>query len=128
MPAARERDMSGACPKPTRGRRRALASLALIAIASVGCGDPAPTREWTPADHGQPSATDAESDEGRAAPAEPGATSEEADARAARALWMAACASCHGREGRGDGAGVPPGARVPDFSAPTTLAGKSDAQ
>jgi cytochrome c oxidase cbb3-type subunit 3 len=52
----------------------------------------------------------------------------DAEARAARALWLAACASCHGREGRGDGPSPPPGARVPDLSIASTLASKSDEQ
>lgn len=70
------------------------------------------TREWTPADHGQPPGA---SDDGRAAPpvAEPGG-----EARAAKALWGVSCAGCHGVAGRGDGPTPPPGAKIPDLTAP----------
>jgi len=98
---------------------------AWLTVCALGC-EPTPTREWTPADHGQPAAPD-ESD---AIPEEqaPAPTAEDSEARAARALWLAACASCHGREGRGDGPQPPPGARLPDLTLAATLAGQSDEQ
>jgi mono/diheme cytochrome c family protein len=87
--------------------------LVLVPLAGA-CGEPASKREWTPADHGQPAAGDPDR-----TPDEPTApeTAEESMARAAAALWNASCASCHGRDGRGQGPARPPGAQMPDFGS-----------
>lgn len=101
---------------------RCMASCLLFAFA---CGDPPPKREWTPADHGQPAGGDPDrTPETQATPEE----GEAPLARAAAALWNASCASCHGRDGRGLGAGRPPGVQIADFTAPAWQASRSDAQ
>ena len=48
--------------------------------------------------------------------------------RAAEALFNVSCASCHGRDGRGQGERRPPGAAVPDFTQAAFQAQRSDAQ
>lgn len=94
------------------------------ALGLAGCEAPVqPLREWTPADHGQ----SPEPDPSRL-PAQPSAPEQGGAARAAAALWNVSCASCHGRTGRGDGPGRPPGAQLPDLTAPALLAARSDAQ
>jgi mono/diheme cytochrome c family protein len=64
------------------------------------------------------------------APEGQGSAEETGDptARAAAALWSMRCATCHGEAGRGDGTGKPPGAALPDFSAPSFQSGHSDAK
>lgn len=94
----------------------------LALLTAGGCGsEPAPKREWTPADHGQPR----DPDESMIATDRvvPG---EDPEARAARALWNATCASCHGRDGRGQGEGRPPGATIADFTTPEFQNGRKD--
>lgn len=98
-------------------------SLLLLSVFCA-CNEPAPKREWTPADHGQ-------TEQGALATQEPNEaaqSAEDATARAARALWIATCASCHGRDGRGDGEARPPGAQLPDFATPAFQQGRSDSQ
>lgn len=95
----------------------------LIALALIACESRAtPTREWQPSDHGQPAQADPARTPTQAAPEEGGS------ARAAEALFNVSCASCHGRDGRGQGAGRPPGAQVPDFTLPDYQAQRSDEQ
>ena len=104
---------------------RAAAAICLALVAGLaGCGgDPPPTREWTPADHGQPAAPDEASIPQETDPA---VASEDPDARAARALWNATCAGCHGRDGRGMGEERPPAARLPDFTSAEWQQSRSD--
>jgi mono/diheme cytochrome c family protein len=93
-----------------------------LAVCGGACGgEPPPEREWTPADHGQP----ANPDESMIATDRviPG---EDPEARAARALWNAVCASCHGRDGAGQGEQRPPGAQIPDFTSSTWQASRTD--
>jgi mono/diheme cytochrome c family protein len=106
--------------------------LALAISAAAGgllsaCEDP-PVREWRPDDHGQeqPRA----GTPGRSAPAEDSApvSAEEAEARATLALWNVTCATCHARDGRGGGPGLPPGAKVPDLTDPAFTSTRSDEQ
>ena len=98
----------------------------LLAILSGACGREPPRREWTPADHGQPATPDdVGADSSASAQAEPG---EDPNARAARALWNATCAGCHGREGHGDGPSKPPIARIPDFATAAWQGSRSDEQ
>jgi mono/diheme cytochrome c family protein len=95
---------------------------AVLAGGSSACGsEPAPKREWTPADHGQP----ANPDESMIATDRvvPG---EDPEARAARALWTSICASCHGRDGSGQGEQRPPGATIANFTSPEWQASRSD--
>jgi mono/diheme cytochrome c family protein len=107
---------------------RMLTALALAVCVSSACGEPAPKREWTPADHGQP----ALSGDDRAPALDPSAqaaeTSENSTARAAQALFIATCAGCHGRDGRGQGEARPPGAQLPDFASDTWQRSRSDSQ
>ncbi len=101
-------------------------ALPLLVWLACGCDQATALREWTPADHGQPAAP---SDD-RAAPAENDApvSAEEADRRAAAALWNVSCATCHARDGRGGGSGLPPGAKVPDLSARAYLSSRGDGE
>ncbi|HMI91521.1 MAG TPA: c-type cytochrome [Polyangiales bacterium] len=98
-----------------------VSSLALLAVLGACGSEPAPKREWTPADHGQP----ANPDESMIATDRviPG---EDPEARAARALWNATCASCHGRDGRGQGEQRPPGATIADFTSAEWQASRTD--
>jgi cytochrome c oxidase cbb3-type subunit 3 len=98
-----------------------------IAFCMAACTDPVPTREWTPADHGQPSNADPER---TPQPGDPQAAPDpaQAEARAAQALWNVSCASCHGRSGRGDGPNPPPGATLPDLTTASFQASRDDAQ
>jgi mono/diheme cytochrome c family protein len=107
-----------------RSRRRCAAALYLLIACSACKGEPAPKREWTPADHGQPAAPDDENIPEQPSALAPG---EDPEARAARALWNATCAGCHGRDGRGQGESRPPVARIPDFTAAEWQESRSDA-
>ncbi|HEY2732427.1 MAG TPA: cytochrome c, partial [Polyangiales bacterium] len=60
--------------------------------------------------------------------AEPEAPEQGGEDRAADALYNVSCASCHGRDGHGQGPGRPPGAQLPDFTSPQFQAQRSDAQ
>ncbi|HEX4352255.1 MAG TPA: cytochrome c [Polyangiales bacterium] len=96
--------------------------MASVWILSACNGRSAPLREWRPEDHGQP----AELDPARTSePAEPEQGGVD---RAADALFNVSCAGCHGRDGRGQGPGRPPGAQLPDFTSPQFQAQRSDAQ
>lgn len=90
--------------------------LLLLAACSQ---DAAPAlREWKASDHPPPPAVPREGQgegEGEASPE-----------RAAMALWGMRCASCHGERGRGDGAGRPPGAAIPDLTSPEFQASRDD--
>ena len=81
-----------------------------------------PQREWTPADHGQPTQVDPSRVPQAAAPEEGGVE------RAAAALWNVSCASCHGRDGRGQGPARPPGAPIPDFTSAELQKQRTDEQ
>lgn len=107
--------------------RRAHVVLAFLLVPLGACGDPAPSREWTAADHGQPAAQPSDQVEPQAGD-EPAPSEEDNVARAARALWTASCAGCHGQDGHGQGDARPPGAQVPDFTLATWQASRSDAQ
>jgi len=65
--------------------------------------------------------------QGEAASDAPGSEGD-ANARAAAALWGMRCASCHGAGGRGDGAGKPPGAALPDMTTAAYQSSRSDTQ
>ena len=82
-----------------------------------------PQREWRPEDHGQPAQVDpSRVPQAESAPEEGGVE------RAATALWNVSCASCHGRDGRGQGPGRPPGAPMPDFTSAELQKQRTDAQ
>lgn len=93
----------------------------VISLLLVGCGEDRELREWTPEDHVHP--PQAQVDPSRVPQEEPQGSSEE---RAAAALWLVSCASCHGREGRGDGEAKPPAAQMTDFTDPAWQASTSD--
>src|SRR5262245_49211774 len=103
--------------------RRLFVSSLVLAVSA--CGEPAPKREWKPSDHGQPR-VEAADDNARAP--EAADTTEDANVRAARALFIAACSGCHGRDGRGQGESRPPGAKVPDFTDASFQNSRTDAQ
>jgi mono/diheme cytochrome c family protein len=99
--------------------------LPLLALLAACEARPA-LREWQPADHQPPPSV---APEGQGA----GSTGDEAadvdpNARAAAALWAQRCASCHGETGRGDGSGRPPGAQMPDLTAASYNATRSDSE
>lgn len=99
-----------------------------ICVLAAGACSEAPAadylRQWRPEDHGQP----AEVDPARVpSEAQPAQAAQPADpARAAQALWKVACAGCHGADGRGAGASLPPGASVPNFADAAWQADRSD--
>lgn len=74
------------------------------ALAACGSESASELREWRPSDHQLPADYDEAAEEAAVA-ADPG-----------QALYATHCASCHGREGRGDGPGAPPMARMPSFA------------
>lgn len=102
-------------------RRFAPIALSLACLTLGACGEePRNLREWTPEDHVQPSQPD---------PARTPSTDESPEmtiARAAATLFARSCASCHGTDGRG-GSAAPPGAQMPDLSAPEWHDGNTDA-
>jgi mono/diheme cytochrome c family protein len=114
-----------------QGKALRLVVTSLIAGLGWLCacrGDPAPKREWTAADHGQPKQPSSDRVPQPSAPAEGENSGEPPIARAARALFIASCASCHGRDGRGQGEARPPGARMPDFTSQSFQNQRSDRQ
>jgi mono/diheme cytochrome c family protein len=108
-----------------------MALILAISAAAGGllsaCEDP-PVREWRPDDHGQEAPRAATP--GRSAPSEDSqpVSAEEAEARATLALWNVTCATCHARDGRGGGAGLPPGAKVPDLTDAAFTSTRTDEQ
>lgn len=101
----------------------AIAIAIASAIVIAACDSSKPLREWTPDDHGQPQRPDMER--------VPSATESEPESidpalRAARALFNAACATCHGREGGGGGPNLPPGVAVPNFGDRAWQSARSD--
>lgn len=92
-----------------------LFSLGAIASASIGCGETRDLREWTPADHQTAPPGSGVPDDDDAEPPSAGA-----------ALFSVHCAVCHGSEGRGDGPGAPPMARVPDLTDPLLGSRRTD--
>jgi cytochrome c oxidase cbb3-type subunit 3 len=115
---------------PRRGRelRLLMVNRAIItmyaAVVLLACDSrPAPQREWRPEDHGQP----AEIDPARV-PQTPAPNEEGGVERAAAALWNVSCASCHGRDGRGQGPGRPPAAQIPDFTSGEFQKQRTDAE
>lgn len=99
-------------------------AIALLCAGLLAC-DQASTakREWRPSDHGQPRG--APPPGGAVAP--PPADKQGGEALAARSLWNVTCASCHGPDGRGGGAGLPPGAKPPDLRASAFQGARTDA-
>jgi mono/diheme cytochrome c family protein len=98
-------------------------ALLLVLLPLAACESRVtPTREWQASDHGQPAQADPLRTPTPAAPEEGGTE------RAADALFNVSCASCHGRDGRGQGPGRPPGATVPDFTPTAFQAQRSDEQ
>lgn len=103
--------------------QRCVCALLLVLLPVAACGSRVtPTREWQASDHGQPAQDDPLRTPTPAAPEEGGTE------RAADALFNVSCASCHGRDGRGQGSGRPPGASVPDFTQTAFQTQRSDAQ
>ena len=103
--------------------------LGLTTSLVIGCGgEPAPAREWTPADHAQPSEPAPERTPQQGAEQEGSGTPQEQIQRAARALFSASCASCHGRDGRGQGEARPPGAQLPDMTTAAFQSSRTDRQ
>ena len=107
--------------KCTSAQRSMCVLLGLIALTACE-HRVTPTREWQPSDHGQPVQADPLRTPTPVAPEEGGTD------RAAEALFNVSCASCHGRDGRGQGDRRPPGAQFPDFTDPAFQAQRSDAQ
>ena len=114
-------NLCGLVPRSNGATLSRLAALACAVALGGGCQEP-PVREWTPEDHGQPKPRPGS--ETRTAPSEDSAplSPEEAEARATLALWNVTCASCHARDGKGGGPGLPPVAKVPDLTDPAFIA------
>jgi cytochrome c oxidase cbb3-type subunit 3 len=97
--------------------RRALLWAATLGLAPAAC-DPTPgdLREWTAADHDQPSP-------GQAAQV----SGDGPDPNLIDLAWQRQCSTCHGPRGRGDG---PQGAmvRAPDLTDPAWQDRVTDAQ
>jgi mono/diheme cytochrome c family protein len=89
----------------------------VVLLSFVGCGRDRETREWRPEDHQLPSSGTTE-EQGPAEPADLSA--------AAAALYRASCAGCHGVTGQGGGTAAPPGASIPDLTAPSVQDALSD--
>ncbi len=102
-----------------------LQSVMLCAATTLlfACDEPAAKelREWRASDHQPPPVV---APEGQGA----GDDGVPPEKRAAIALWGMRCASCHGTQGRGDGAGRPPGASLPDMTTEAFHAAHSDVQ
>ena len=97
---------------------------AALSLVLLACDSRvAPQREWRPEDHGQP----VEADPSRVPQAAP-STEVGGVERAAAALWNVSCASCHGRDGRGQGPSKPPGAQMPDFTSADLQKQRTDAE
>ncbi len=91
-------------------------------LGLLACEKRGEVREWQASDHQPPPAV---TPEGQGAGEE---SSAGANSRAAQALWDARCATCHGREGRGDGPGKPPVAQIPDFTSRDYVSKHTDAE
>lgn len=82
---------------------------------------------WTPQDHSQLQRDSVPNS--NQSPAQPSDTQpQESGDRVANVVWMLRCASCHGAEGRGDGAQKPPAANVRDLSDPEWQKTRTDAE
>jgi mono/diheme cytochrome c family protein len=105
--------------RPTRNTHTTISTRMMVIFAvmvsTAGACRSRALREWTPRDH-DPDAS--------AAPTQQTATGAD-DLTAARALFAAQCASCHGPDGHGDG---PMAAmfRPADLSDPTIQNGRTD--
>jgi len=95
----------------------------VFALLAAGCGERrGELREWKPEDHQPPPAVAPEGQgEGMAG-------GGDTAANAVAALWTLRCATCHGAEGRGDGAQRPPGIAMPDMTQAAFQGQRSDAQ
>jgi cytochrome c oxidase cbb3-type subunit 3 len=95
-----------------RSRQRSALRVILAAVLCAGAPacDPAPgdVREWTPADHDQPSPG-----QGAQVAAKPGA--EGPDPNLIELAWQRNCFTCHGARGQGDGPQGPM-MRAPDLT------------
>lgn len=99
--------------------------MAVLLLGLHGCGGGSEAeREWRPSDHGQPRGAP---QGGAVAPTAAPQDKEGGEARAARSLWNVTCAGCHGPDGRGGGADLPPGAKAPDLRSAVFHAERTDA-
>jgi mono/diheme cytochrome c family protein len=111
----------------TMSHRFTFHPFAALAFLLLGCGEPEPKREWTAADHGQPQMPP-EPDVAQAGESASDEPPGDQGQRAVRALWSVTCAGCHGRDGRGQGEGRPPGAQLPDFTLAAWQSSRADQQ
>ena len=86
---------------------RTLILLALTAITACGNSDTSDYRVWTPEDHSHPD----DGSDGRAVPGR-----EMSEEESVALLWVEACATCHGRSGRGDGPAAPADPEMQDLT------------
>ena len=100
----------------------------LTALTLSACKDEASSarRTWTPADHAQPPGREVDPSRIPGSAAAPGASEGDPIERAAAALYLMRCASCHGRDGQGGGPELPPGATPPSFADPAWQEGIAD--
>ena len=114
----------------TPATRAWLAALTLAASSlGLGCDSTPPaTREWQASDHTHPpDSVPVPVGTQAAVPAQPddGLTSEQ---RAARSVFLVACAGCHGADGRGDGPQRAPVMRIPSFASREWQESRTDAE
>lgn len=104
-----------------RRKRRTLVWAAAFGLVAAAC-DPAPgdVREWTAADHDQPSPG-----QGAQVAAKP--AGEGTDANLIELAWQRNCFTCHGARGRGDGPQGPM-MRPPDLTDAAWQERVTDAQ
>jgi cytochrome c oxidase cbb3-type subunit 3 len=90
-------------------KRHALLLVGLLALSGcdASAGD---VREWTAADHDQPSGNQAQAPQVAARP-----NAAETDATLIELAWQKNCVQCHGPRGRGDGPQGPM-VRAPDLT------------
>ena len=90
--------------------RHSLLALCLLALGGCDLPPEGELRQWTPADHDQPTNSQAQAPQ---VSARPGAA--EFDPSLIDLAWQKNCASCHGPRGRGDGPQGPM-VRAPDLT------------
>jgi mono/diheme cytochrome c family protein len=110
---------------PSYRAAAAFVASALAAASLLACNGAADDlREWTPEDHDQP-ARQAGQVPARASGASPPGNAP--DPELVELAWQRNCATCHGRQGRGDGPQGPM-LRSPDLTRPDWQARVTDEQ
>ena len=96
---------------------RTLILLTLTATTACGNDNTSDLPVWSPEDHSHPD----DGTDGRAVPGR-----EMSEEESVALLWVEACATCHGRSGRGDGPAAPAEAEMQDLTDREWQAATSD--